>query len=54
MQFVEPKPYVFTERGDRIGWVEGIDKKFHLTLFIQNGRILDYPGKALKTGCVEM
>ncbi|WP_166423878.1 assimilatory sulfite reductase (NADPH) hemoprotein subunit [Paraglaciecola sp. 20A4] len=54
VQFVEPKPYVFTERGDRIGWVEGIDKKFHLTLFIQNGRILDYPGKALKTGCVEI
>ncbi|MBL4630918.1 MAG: assimilatory sulfite reductase (NADPH) hemoprotein subunit [Paraglaciecola sp.] len=52
--FSEPKPYKFTARGDRIGWVEGIDQKFYLTLFINSGRILDYPDKALKTGCVEI
>ena len=52
--FAESKPYEFTSRGDRIGWVEGIDGKFHLTLFIENGRILDYPGKTLKTGCREI
>ncbi|MBQ4851674.1 assimilatory sulfite reductase (NADPH) hemoprotein subunit [Pseudoalteromonas sp. MMG012] len=51
VQFAQSRPYVFTHRGDRIGWVEGIDGKHHLTLFIQNGRILDYPEKALKTGC---
>ncbi len=33
---------------DRFGWVEGIDGKHHLTVFIENGRILDYPGKTLK------
>ena len=49
--FEESRPYEFTHRGDRIGWVEGIDGKHHLTLFIQSGRILDYPDKALKTGC---
>lgn len=52
--FAESRPYEFTERGDRIGWVEGIDGKFHLTLFIENGRILDFPGKPLKTGCAEI
>ncbi|MCF2908679.1 assimilatory sulfite reductase (NADPH) hemoprotein subunit [Pseudoalteromonas sp. DL2-H2.2] len=49
--FAPSRPYEFTHRGDRIGWVEGIDGKHHLTVFIQSGRILDYPGKSLKTGC---
>ncbi|WP_340681142.1 assimilatory sulfite reductase (NADPH) hemoprotein subunit [Paraglaciecola sp.] len=52
--FAASRPYEFTERGDRIGWVEGVDGKYHLTLFIENGRILDYPGKTLKTGCAEI
>ena len=52
--FADSKPYEFTGRGDRFGWVEGIDGKHHLTVFIENGRILDYPGKTLKTGCAEI
>ncbi len=48
--FQPSRPYEFTHRGDRFGWVEGIDGKHHLTLFIENGRLLDYPGKPLKTG----
>jgi sulfite reductase (NADPH) hemoprotein beta-component len=48
--FAPSRPYEFTHRGDRFGWVEGIDGKHHLTLFIENGRLLDYPGKPLKTG----
>ncbi|HZJ97666.1 MAG: assimilatory sulfite reductase (NADPH) hemoprotein subunit [Alcaligenaceae bacterium] len=48
--FEATRPYEFISRGDRIGWVEGIDKKWHLTLFIENGRLLDYPGRPLKTG----
>ncbi|MCF6441526.1 assimilatory sulfite reductase (NADPH) hemoprotein subunit [Pseudoalteromonas luteoviolacea] len=51
VQFAESRPYEFTHRGDRFGWVEGIDGKHHLTLFLQSGRILDYPGQPLKTGC---
>lgn len=54
VKFSEVRPYEFTERGDRFGWVKGIDEKYHLTLFIENGRILDYPGKTLKTGCAEI
>lgn len=52
--FEATRPYEFTERGDRIGWVEGIDGKHHLALFIENGRLLDYPGKPLKTGVAEI
>jgi sulfite reductase (NADPH) hemoprotein beta-component len=52
--FSQSKPFEFTSRGDRFGWVEGIDGKHHLTVFIENGRILDYPGKTLKTGCAEI
>ncbi|KAB7899029.1 assimilatory sulfite reductase (NADPH) hemoprotein subunit [Rouxiella sp. S1S-2] len=52
--FTEVRPYAFTGRGDRIGWVKGIDKQWHLTLFVENGRILDYPGRPLKTGLAEI
>ncbi|MCW2480329.1 assimilatory sulfite reductase (NADPH) hemoprotein subunit [Candidatus Symbiopectobacterium sp. NZEC135] len=52
--FESVRSYEFTGRGDRIGWVKGIDSKWHLTLFIENGRILDYPGRPLKTGLAEI
>ncbi len=52
--FAPSRAYEFTSRGDRFGWVEGIDGKHHLTLFIENGRILDFPDKTLKTGCREI
>ena len=48
------RPYEFTTRGDRFGWVKGIDNKWHLTLFIENGRLLDYPGRPLKSGVAEI
>jgi sulfite reductase (NADPH) hemoprotein beta-component len=48
------RPYEFTGRGDRIGWAEGIDGKHHLALFIENGRLLDFPDKPLKTGVAEI
>ncbi|MFT5313019.1 MAG: sulfite reductase (NADPH) hemoprotein beta-component [Paraglaciecola sp.] len=54
VEFAPSRAYEFTSRGDRIGWVEGIDGLHHLSLFIENGRILDYPGKTLKTGCAEI
>lgn len=54
VKFAPSRAYEFTSRGDRFGWVEGIDGKHHLTLFIENGRILDYPGKPLKTGMLQI
>ncbi|MDR7121170.1 assimilatory sulfite reductase (NADPH) hemoprotein subunit [Rheinheimera soli] len=54
VKFQPSRAYEFTGRGDRFGWVQGIDGKHHLTVFIENGRILDYPGKTLKTGVAEI
>lgn len=39
-QFEETRAYELTERGDRIGWVEGEDGLWHLTLFVENGRLI--------------
>ena len=39
---LEPaKPFTFTSTGDRYGWSDGADGHSHLTLFVQNGRLLD-------------
>jgi sulfite reductase (NADPH) hemoprotein beta-component len=47
----EARPYTFTSNGDRYGWTEGEDGKHHLTLFIENGRLRDFPdGRRLLTG----
>lgn len=54
VSFSPIRPYQFTTRGDRFGWAAGIDGKHHLTLFIENGRVLDFPGKPLKTGLAEI
>ena len=51
VRFAAAKEFEFTGRGDRFGWVEGVDGNYYLTCFIENGRILDYPGKTLKSGC---
>ncbi|MGL4859697.1 MAG: NADPH-dependent assimilatory sulfite reductase hemoprotein subunit, partial [Enterobacteriaceae bacterium] len=48
--FAPTRPYHFTGRGDRIGWVEGLEGKWHLTLFIENGRLTDKPGAPLRSG----
>jgi sulfite reductase (NADPH) hemoprotein beta-component len=46
----KPKPFAFTSTGDRFGWTEGEDGRAHLTLFIENGRVLDAPNARLLTG----
>ena len=50
----EPHPFEFTSTGDVIGWQQGSDKKWHLTLFIENGRIKDRPGQTLRTAIREI
>ncbi|WP_028783666.1 assimilatory sulfite reductase (NADPH) hemoprotein subunit [Thalassobacillus devorans] len=49
----EQRPYHFENNGDRYGWIKG-DGKWHLTLFIQNGRIKDSREQSLKTGLREI
>ncbi|MDQ0089130.1 sulfite reductase (NADPH) hemoprotein beta-component [Paenibacillus anaericanus] len=50
----EARPYHFDHNGDRYGWVKGTQGKWHLTLFIQNGRIKDEDNYQLMTGLREI
>jgi sulfite reductase (NADPH) hemoprotein beta-component len=48
---LEPaRPYSFTSNGDPIGWTTGEDGRQHCTLFIQNGRVSNFPHRALLDG----
>ena len=52
---LEPvRDYVFEDNGDRYGWVEGVNGKLNLTLFIQGGRVLDTPSYPMRTGLREI
>ncbi|MBJ7325824.1 MAG: assimilatory sulfite reductase (NADPH) hemoprotein subunit [Chthoniobacterales bacterium] len=50
----EPRPYQFDNSGDRYGWTLGTDQRWHYTLFIQNGRLLDTDDSPAKTGLREI
>lgn len=56
----KPRPFKFTGTGDRIGWRQSVDakkgqdKSWHLTLFVENGRIKDRPGFALRSALREI
>ncbi|QBB70014.1 assimilatory sulfite reductase (NADPH) hemoprotein subunit [Pseudolysobacter antarcticus] len=44
------RDFEFVHSGDRFGWVQGHDGRWHLTLRIEAGRIADKPGQAWLTG----
>ncbi|ATH95130.1 assimilatory sulfite reductase (NADPH) hemoprotein subunit [Bacillus glycinifermentans] len=50
----EAKPFQFDHNGDRFGWVKGVKGKWHLTLFIEGGRVTDYDDYKLMTGLREI
>jgi sulfite reductase (NADPH) hemoprotein beta-component len=50
----EARPFHFDSNGDRYGWVKGNNGKWHLTLFIQNGRVQDLNNYPLMTGLREI
>jgi sulfite reductase (NADPH) hemoprotein beta-component len=49
-----PRPFVFEHTGDRYGWVEDHEGNWHYTLFIENGRVKDVPGRMMKTALREI
>ena len=52
---LEPvREFKFEDNGDRYGWVEGVNGKWNLTLFIQGGRVLDTPSYPMRTGLREI
>jgi sulfite reductase (NADPH) hemoprotein beta-component len=50
VSFAPPRPARFTDHGDRYGWTKGSEGRWHLTLFIENGRLRDRPGRPLLSG----
>lgn len=50
----DAKPYHFENNGDRYGWVEGVQGKWHFTLFVEGGRVADFGDYRLKSGLHEI
>jgi sulfite reductase (NADPH) hemoprotein beta-component len=52
---LEPaRAFHFESNGDRYGWVKGSNGKWHFTMFIQNGRVMDDGDYRLMTGLREI
>src|SRR5919106_2425960 len=49
-----PRPFAFEHTGDRYGWVQDHEGDWHYTLFVQNGRVQDRPGRPMRTGLAEI
>ncbi|GIU05872.1 MULTISPECIES: assimilatory sulfite reductase (NADPH) hemoprotein subunit [unclassified Shewanella] len=54
IKFEPKRDVVIGDRGDRYGWKQGVDDNWHLTLFIEGGRVKDLPGQPLQTGLREI
>ncbi|RCI01994.1 hypothetical protein CU098_002541, partial [Rhizopus stolonifer] len=54
VKFEEPRPYEFIDNADRYGWTKGLDNKWHFCMFIENGKIKDWPDFQPKTGLKEL
>jgi sulfite reductase (NADPH) hemoprotein beta-component len=54
IRFEPARPVQFTDQGDRYGWVKGQDDRWHLTLYIESGRLIDGPGHSPMTGLREI
>jgi len=52
---IEPaRAFKFIQNGDSFGWQNGVDGKWHLTLFIEGGRVKDTEGYQLRTALREV
>ena len=52
---LEPaRPFVFEHNGDRFGWIQGHDGRWHLTLYIESGRVADRDGSPQLSGLREI
>ncbi len=48
--FATAVPVAFELQGDRYGWEKGTDQHWNLTLYIENGRVIDLPNAPIMTG----
>jgi sulfite reductase (NADPH) hemoprotein beta-component len=50
----EAKPFTFTRNGDNYGWKKGTDDKWHLTYFVEGGRVKNNGEHKLKDALREI
>lgn len=50
----EARPYEFTTNTDDYGWEQDFRGKWHCTLWLENGRVIDEPGSPFRTGLREL
>ena len=53
-KLLPPRDFTFKHTGDRYGWVKGHKGRWHLTLFIENGRVADLGERRLLSGLREI
>ena len=53
-QLQPARPFQFDHNGDRYGWIEGHDGRWHLTLHIESGRLADVGQRRGLTGLREL
>jgi sulfite reductase (NADPH) hemoprotein beta-component len=44
------RPFTFVSSGDRPGWIQSSNGRWHYTLCVENGRLSDFPNRSLLTG----
>jgi sulfite reductase (NADPH) hemoprotein beta-component len=52
--FAKAESYKLERNGDDFGWKKGVDGKWHLTYFVEGGRVRDKQEKKLKTALREI
>lgn len=53
-KFEPARDFVFKDNADRYGWTKGVDDKWHFCMFIENGKVKDFPDFQVRTGLREL
>ena len=53
-KLAKAKPYKLTRNGDNYGWHKGTDEKWHLTFFVEGGRVKNEGDKKMKDALREI
>ncbi|ORX52477.1 sulphite reductase hemo protein, beta subunit [Hesseltinella vesiculosa] len=52
--FAPARAFEFKDNADRYGWTKGVDDKWHFCMFIENGKVKDFPDFPVRTGLREL
>ncbi len=53
-RLAKPRRFSFARTGDRLGWAEDAAGNWHFCLYVENGRVVDRDGAALRSGLAEI